>query len=257
VRDWNNIIVVPCYNEAARLRASAFGEFAAANPDTRLIFVDDCSVDSTVDVLRAIQSEVGSQIDVISLSRNMGKAEAVRAGMQAALEQEPLFAGFWDADLATPLDAVPQFRQILEQRPHVDLVLGSRVRLLGRTIQRSFLRHIIGRVFATAASTALRLPVYDTQCGAKLFRAGPRVRDLFAEPFISRWAFDVEVIARLLHSDPRLTTREWTTRFYELPLTRWEDVDGSKVRPLDFPRSMLDLLRIHRRYMRASNPKRS
>lgn len=250
--NWKNIIVVPCYNEAARLRTSAFCEFARGNRDSRVLFIDDCSVDDTQKVLRAMQREIGTQIGILSLPQNMGKAEAVRVGMEAALAEGPLYAGFWDADLATPLDAISQFRAVLEQCPEVLLVLGSRVRLLGRTIRRSPLRHYVGRTFATAASIALRLPVYDTQCGAKLFRAVPAVSDLFLDPFISRWAFDVEVIARLLHSHQRLSSDERIALFYELSLRRWEDVPGSKVRAIDFPRSMLDLLRIHWRYLRGS-----
>jgi glycosyltransferase involved in cell wall biosynthesis len=223
------------------------------NGDTRLLFVNDCSVDDTQKELRALESELGPQISVLSLPQNMGKAEAVRAGMQAALADRPLYAGFWDADLSTPLEAISEFRSIMEERPDVVLVLGSRVRLLGRSIRRSPLRHYVGRVFATAASMALRLPVYDTQCGAKLFRAGPAVNDLFRDPFLSRWAFDVEVIARLLRSKQRLSSDERMAQFYELPLKTWEDVPGSKVRALDFPRSILDLLRIHWRYFRGSN----
>ena len=79
-----NIIIIPCYNEAARLRTSDFREFARGNPDTRLIFVDDCSEDDTLDVLRTLEGESGTQVEVISLARNLGKAGAVRAGMQAA-----------------------------------------------------------------------------------------------------------------------------------------------------------------------------
>ena len=97
---------------------------------------------------------------------------------------------------------------------------------------------------------ALRLPVYDTQCGAKLFRLGPQIERLFSEPFISRWAFDVEVIARLLSFDQGLTDQSRGANLYELPLTLWDDVADSKVRAMDFPRSMFDLLRIHRRYRR-------
>jgi glycosyltransferase involved in cell wall biosynthesis len=223
------------------------------NGDTRLLFVDDCSVDDTQKELRALESELGPQVGVLSLPQNMGKAEAVRAGMLAALADGPRYAGFWDADLSTPLQAISEFRSILEERPEVVLVLGSRVRLLGRSIRRSPLRHYAGRVFATAASMALRLPVYDTQCGAKLFRAGPTVNDLFRDPFLSRWAFDVEVIARLLRNKQRLSSQERMAQFYEMPLTTWEDVPGSKVRVMDFPRSILDLLRIHWRYFRGSN----
>jgi glycosyltransferase involved in cell wall biosynthesis len=248
---WKSIIVIPCYNEAARLSRSAFAEFARRHPDIRLLFVDDCSVDGTANELRAMAAEIGTQIGVLSLPENRGKAEAVRAGMQVALTERPLYLGFWDADLSTPLEAIPEFCAVLDAQPVVVLVLGSRVRLLGRTIRRTPLRHYVGRVFATAASLALRLPVYDTQCGAKLFRVSA-LSGLFDHPFMSRWAFDVEVMARLLHRSNNLSSEERIAQFYELPLHRWEDVPGSKVRAMDFPRSLLDLLRIHRRYMKGS-----
>ena len=250
--EWKNIIVVPCYNKAARLCTSAFREFARGNRDSRVLFVDDCSVDGTQEVLHAMQREMGTQISILSLPKNMGKSEAVRVGMEAALAENPLYAGYWDADLATPLDAIIQFRAVLEQHPKVLLVLGSRVRLLGHTIRRSLFRHCVGRVFATAASMALRLPVYDTQCGAKLFRAVSPVSELFSEPFMSRWAFDVEIIARLMHRNQQVSSDERMAQFYEFPLRHWEDVAGSKVRAMDFPRSMLDLFRIRQRYLRAS-----
>ena len=251
--NWNTIIVVPCYNEAARLNSSAFSEFARCNPDTKILFVDDCSADDTLNVLRSIESEIGRQIRIVSLVKNKGKGEAVRVGMNAAFEEAPLYAGFWDADLATPLEAVPLFREVLKERADVLVVLGSRVRLLGRTIERSPLRHYVGRVFATAASLSVNLPVYDTQCGAKLLRVVSTVKKLFSEPFVSRWAFDVEIIARLLDSERRISNEERTRSFYELPLSRWEDVAGSKVRMTDFPRSLVDLMRIRRRYPRASS----
>ena len=74
--------------------------------------------------------------------------------------------------------------------------------MLGYDIDRSAVRHYLGRVFATAASLILQARVYDTQCGAKLFRAGPALSDALATPFLSRWAFDVEFLGRLLIGSP-------------------------------------------------------
>jgi dolichyl-phosphate beta-glucosyltransferase len=240
-------IVVPCYNEAERLDASAFLCFAAANPGVFFHLVDDGSTDSTLDLLKMLQTANPSSFGVLHLDRNRGKGEAVRSGLLAALEGKCDFVGYWDADLATPLHSISAFQNVLEDRPGTDLVLGARVRLLGRRIERRALRHYLGRVFATGASLALRLPVYDTQCGAKLFRVTPMLRPLLAEPFRSRWVFDVELIARILNGVPP-ADRQHDRRLYELPLAEWTDVGRSRVRAWDFGLAAIDLLSVYLRY---------
>jgi hypothetical protein len=54
--------------------------------------------------------------------------------------------GYWDADLATPLEMIPKFCEILESTGK-HMVIGSRVRLLGRNVQRRAIRHYLGRLF--------------------------------------------------------------------------------------------------------------
>jgi hypothetical protein len=121
--------------------------------------------------------------------------------------------------------------------------MGSRVQLLGRRIERSSLRHYAGRVFATGASLSLGLPVYDTQCGAKLFRPSPALACALEQPFTSRWAFDVELLGRLLRPDTGVPPVA-AERIREEPLLVWSDVPGSKLRPLGALRGGLDLLRL-------------
>jgi glycosyltransferase involved in cell wall biosynthesis len=196
----DTIIVVPCYNEADRFAADCFAAFAAEQTAVRFLFVDDGSSDSTPEVLRKLESRDPHRFALRELPRNRGKAEAVRQGMLAALERDPTYAGYWDADLATPLEAIPSFVELLDERPDLEMVFGSRVKLLGRMIERSALRHYPGRVLATLSSFALGLAVYDTQCGAKLFRASPEIGALFAEPFTANWMFDVELLARLIRA---------------------------------------------------------
>jgi len=173
------VVVVPCYNEGHRLPVARFQDFAAKNPGVTFLFVDDGSSDHTVSVLDEMKRVLPQAIDVLRLPRNEGKGEAVRQGIQAGFSRGARFLAFWDADLATPLDVLPAFREVFDQRPEVDIVLGSRVKLLGRHIERRPLRHYLGRVFATAASFTLDLPVYDTQCGAKMFRAIPEVAEVY------------------------------------------------------------------------------
>ena len=242
-------LVVPCYNEAARLNAQEFKRFAQSG-GAHLVLVNDGSRDDTLPVLHEIQASAPGDVTVVNLERNRGKAEAVRRGMIAALAGDARFVGFWDADLATPFDALAGFLHELNTTPHLEIVIGSRVRLLGRMIDRQASRHYAGRVFATAASVALRLPVYDTQCGAKLFRATDHLGRALATPFLSRWVFDVELLARLGTIDGRYDPMRLVNIVYEFPLLEWRDVAGSKLRATDFAKSAIDLLKIYRRYVR-------
>jgi putative flippase GtrA len=235
-------IVIPCYNEEVRLDVAAFEAFLASSTDVSLILVNDGSTDRTIDVLRRLEEGAGGRVRVIDQQPNKGKSEAVRVGVLAAIDAGARYAGYFDADLATPLAAIPEFGEVLDENPQIDIVLGARVALLGREIDRKATRHYLGRVFATAASLVLDLPVYDTQCGAKLFRVGPRVRQLFERPFGSRWIFDVEILARYLagQGDHR--------GLYELPLRQWTDVGESRVKARDFLRAGGEMAAIYQDY---------
>lgn len=254
--DWPPVtLVVPCYNEARRLDVAAFLRALDDMPALRLLFVDDGSADDTRAVLDGVVAARPGRAAVLALARNGGKAGAVWAGLRHVLADAPAaraaFVGYWDADLATPLPVLADLVAVLRARAACQAVLGSRVRLLGRRIERRAARHYLGRVWATAASVVLRMPVYDTQCGAKLFRvAGPLAAALDA-PFLSRWAFDVELLARL-----RAATagQDVDDCFVEHPLVAWRDVAGSKLTPGAALRSGLDLARIAWRVRRGARP---
>ena len=239
-------LVVPCYNEASRLDADGFVRFATSRPGARLVMVDDGSTDGTRDVLERIHAAAPATVTVLPLAANRGKGEAVRAGVVAALAGNPALVGYFDADLATPLDAVDDFLAVLRTRPGVEFVLGSRVLVMGRDVKRRAIRHYPGRVFATAASLALDLPVYDTQCGAKVLRVTAATGTLFATPFRNRWAFDVELIARYLRLPVAPGEPSRRDRLYELVLPAWHDKPGSNVHWYDFARALIDLSYIWR-----------
>jgi glycosyltransferase involved in cell wall biosynthesis len=243
------MMVVPCYNEELRLPVDQFQRFLCES-QIRFVFVDDGSRDKTLDRLESLRKDHPDRVFVLRSPANQGKAEAVRMGLNFALEQEADYVGYWDADLATPLDAIPQFMAVFSERPDLDMVFGSRVKLLGRHVHRKTGRHYLGRVFATVVSVMLRLPVYDTQCGAKIFRVRPETRDLTAESFRSRWVFDVELLARYIRRQGSSTTA--AQRIYEYPLHVWEDVGDSKVKPFDFFVALRDVIRIYWKYIRAA-----
>ena len=241
-------IVIPCYNEAERLDVEAFRGYAAGAGDLRFLMVDDGSTDRTACVLQSLQDADHDRFSILTLERNSGKAEAVRRGFLAAFERSPDYVGFWDADLATPLETIDEFRKLLDTRADLEVIFGSRVNLLGRSVHRKLGRHYVGRVFATAASAVLRLPIYDTQCGAKLFRATDEIRAIFADPFVSKWIFDVEIIARLGKSRRGTDRPQPRDILYEHPLMSWHDIKGSKLKYRHFVTVAIDLLRIQLRY---------
>ncbi len=235
-------LVVPCFNEAQRLDATAFAELAASG-DVRLLFVDDGSTDATAEVLEALCARSAGRAQWFKLATNSGKAEAVRQGLLLAIAQNFAEIGFLDADLSTPPAELRRLLDALHARPEVQVLIGARVRLLGNAVERKAIRHYLGRVFATAASLTLALNIYDTQCGAKLFRVTPALQAALAEPFVSRWIFDVELLGRLAWGGAGHAPLP-EEAFAEVPLQVWHDVAGSKLRPGHFVRAAGDLVQI-------------
>lgn len=237
----STVVVIPCFNEEKRLDPRAV-EALLEEALVRVILVDDGSRDGTADLLRRIESAHPGRVRALILPRNGGKGEAVRQGMRAALDDGAWSVGYTDADFATPPEEFLRLRQeLLAQGAAV--VLGSRVRRLGSTIERRPARHYLGRIFATAASLSLRVGVYDTQCGAKLFRDRPALRAALEAPFASRWAFDVELLSRLLRPREGVPPVR-ADEMIEVPLRAWRDVAGSKLRGINMLRAGTDLARI-------------
>lgn len=232
-------IVIPCYNEENRFNSRAFLHFVKRALNVHLVFVDDGSKDKTLEILTMLKCIAGLNITVLSLSKNAGKAEAVRQGLIYASQRGFTFLGYWDADLATPLDAIEDFVKVGRKLDTVDVVFGSRRSLLGHRIQRSVARRAVSRTCALLARQAVRLPIGDTQCGAKLLRNTKAVRDALAHPFTAGWLFDVELFARISSK-----VAEPSYAFYELPLLEWEEVAGSKVTGTTIVKSGFRMLRL-------------
>jgi glycosyltransferase involved in cell wall biosynthesis len=236
-------LIIPCYNEAGRFDAEGFHALAGL-ADVTLVFVNDGSTDDTEAVLRRFCDGSGGRAELISLAQNGGKAEGVRLGLSHALDAGAEIVGYVDADLATPTAEIDRLIETLRADVRSAL-LGSRVQLLGTTIERSALRHYVGRVFGTLASLILRVPIYDTQCGAKVFRRTAALEAALADPFVSRWCFDIELLGRLLIGTvevPGLPVDE----IRELPLRSWRDVPGSNISLASAPQVVFELIRVAR-----------
>jgi dolichyl-phosphate beta-glucosyltransferase len=235
-------LVVPCYNERDRIDVARFSTEADEH-NLQILFVDDGSSDGTGEFLEQ-QIAGRPRLSLVRRPSNHGKAAAVREGMLAAVPRFPQaqWVGFWDADLSNPLSEAPRMLQFSKiEGGGFDAVWASRIMRAGSSVKRKFRRHLFGRLFATAAGELLNVRAYDTQCGAKLFRREV-VEEVFGEPFISRWIFDVEIYCRMGHE-----------RILEYPVKEWRDVPGSKVRiPREILRVAGDLAAIRKKYGRSA-----
>src|SRR5437016_5496064 len=187
-------IVVPAYNEAARLGRSLQEIIRYLNgtrEPSEVIVVDDGSTDETAEIARqSLQDSAVVSTRVVRYEENRGKGYAVRLGL---LEAQASIALFSDADLSTPITETPKLVEAI-RNGECDLAFGSRALdrgLIG--VHQPWRREQGGRVFNLIVRVATGLPFWDTQCGFKAFRMNV-CRPLIEAAQIDRFGFDVELI---------------------------------------------------------------
>jgi glycosyltransferase involved in cell wall biosynthesis len=221
-------MIVPCFNESKRWR-SEYWTAATSLKGIEWIFVNDGSSDNTKEILDAF-SLSRLNVRAIHLTPNVGKGEAVRAGMLSAIcgsKPDLQGIGFIDADGAFDLGDIDRVVQIfyskLREDTGFDAIWTARVQLAGRNISRSNFRHYVGRVIATVVSARFPESPYDTQSGFKIFAASSELKNCLSDPFLTRWLFDIEILLRWRSQTLR------SMKVWEEPLLAWNDVAGSKV----------------------------
>lgn len=234
-------IIIPFYNEEKRFDIEKFNSFLSNHTKIFFCLVNDGSNDGTLSILKNLKSNFDN-IEVLDLQQNKGKAEAIRSGINHVLGWKDFeYIGFLDADFSAPPEIIPY---MLKSANGSSILLGSRIMFLGMNISRNPLRHYVGRLFATMASEILGLPIYDTQCGAKIFSRN--IIDIaFKDPFITTWLFDLEIIMRIVNE---LGWVKFVQISREIPLYEWIEKGGSKVNISYVFRLPFDLLRIRWKY---------
>jgi glycosyltransferase involved in cell wall biosynthesis len=234
-------IIIPFYNEEKRFDVESFNEFVKTHTDISFCLVNDGSSDRTIQILNELQQRF-SNVEALDLKINRGKAEAIRSGVKHLLTKKSYsHIAFLDADFSAPLETIPY---MLDYASDKSVVLGSRILYLGSNISRNPFRHYVGRVFATMASEILNLPIYDTQCGAKIF-AVKMAEVGFKDTFVTTWLFDLELIMRIINE---FGWDYFMKNSREVPLPVWIEKGGSKVKLSYAFKMPFDLLKIRRKY---------
>ena len=184
-------IVIPAYNESARLGATLEKVLAyvhAQRWDAEVVVVNDGSRDNTADIIRSFAAK-DPIVQLVENPGNRGKGYSVRNGMLHARGKIVLFS---DADLSSPIEEAPKLIEALESG--ADIAIGSRWLQTSRQTHRQPLyRQFFGRCFNLLTRMVMNLPFADNQCGFKAFTRDA-AQTVFQLQTIERWGFDPEIL---------------------------------------------------------------
>lgn len=225
-------LVIPAYNEENRITSTLEKTISYLDNfllDYEIIVVNDGSYDKTVNVVNVIASR-NPYIKLINLPKNSGKGFAVRTGMLSATGELILFM---DADGATPINEIAKLIAAIEGG--ADIAIASRsikdenTRIIGK-LHRKVMRFVLNFI----VRTFLRLDIYDTQCGFKVFKHNV-VKELFSRQRIFDYGFDIEIL---------FLAKKLGYKIAEIPVN-WCDVGNSKLRLIkDSVKILLDIFKI-------------
>lgn len=237
------LVIIPFYNEEARILKAEFTTAFTNNTNVDFYLVDDGSSDSTPTILDAFASTFQNVL-VLKLKENSGKAEAIRQAVLNVEVSKYHYIAYLDADLSTPFSELFRLMDYISTSQHISMVMGTRIKLLGNNVHRSLLRHYFGRIFATIISQfILKIPVYDTQCGAKIIDA-TLAKELFKKSFQTKWLFDIEILLRYKAID-----RNFCNKVVEIPLNTWIERGTSKIKFYEFILFPFQIMKIFFKYV--------
>jgi glycosyltransferase involved in cell wall biosynthesis len=186
------------------------------------LFVDDASTDN-LDYIYSLKEKY-KNVFYLRLTKNLGKANAIREGLLYAANYTQLntytlgYLDFDDSILASEAQRIiALFSSKIEELNSVDTLWASRVKLNGRNIIRSNLRHFYSRILITLIGFNYPLLPYDSQCGFKLFLNNDIFQESIQSPFLTKWFIDLELLIRLTQiSGKRIN-------IWEEPLLSWKE----------------------------------
>jgi len=157
-------IIIPCFNESenvVELAKEIQGLTFDADYEVISIFIDDCSKDKTLSILK------GNQLNHLALPVNLGIGGAVQTGLKYAKNNNFDYAIQMDGDGQHPPTELFKIIEELESKD-ADLVIGSR--FVGtESFRSSALRRFGIRFLSNLIKILIGLRIYDCTSGYRGF----------------------------------------------------------------------------------------
>jgi glycosyltransferase involved in cell wall biosynthesis len=220
-------IVIPAYNESARIEATLERVLDCVETrgwDAEVIVVDDGSSDDTVAILQRWMADQ-KRLHLVKNPGNRGKGYAVRNGL---LQARGNIVMFTDADLSSPMEEAERLMEAIDSG--ADVAIGSRwLDKQKQTVHQPLYRRFFGRCFNGVTRRVVGLPFKDTQCGFKAFRRDA-AQTIFRLQTIERWGFDPEIL---------FIAQKLKYKIVEVPVT-WGHDERSRISYLKDGMKMLE-----------------
>lgn len=184
-------IIIPAYNEEHRIRKTLYdyGDFFSKKFKERfeiLVVLNGCT-DNTLGIVKEARKK-RKQIKYLDIKERIGKGGAVIQGFKLA---KGALVGFVDADNSTSAKA---YYDLVLNIDGYDAIIASRW-VKGSVISKKqpIFRRVGSRGFNILVRVLFGIGVYDSQCGAKLFKKGV-VKKIINKVGITQWAFDIDLL---------------------------------------------------------------
>lgn len=224
-------VIIPTYNEEKRIEKTLLSvdEYLTKRSyDYEILVVNDGSKDETANIVNGLAGRIKG-LKLIDNKENHGKGWVVRRGM---LEARGDYRLFMDADNSTTIDHLEKFWPHI--REEYDVVIAS-IAVKGAQVVKveKFYRRLLGKLGNLWIQFWVLPGVWDSQRGFKFF-SKKAAEMIFSKLKISRWGFDIEVLA---------LARKLGFRIKEVPI-RWANEGESKVKPSAYFQVLLEVLKI-------------
>lgn len=222
-------VIVPVYNEERHLAEAIDLLMKAPCPlEREWIFIDDCSKDKSLEILKAASAKYGFK--VLEQKPNRGKGAAVIRGFQEATGD---FIMIQDADFEYDPKDVPSLLEPLIQ-DKADVVFGSRFKKSAYQVHRTY-HYFVNRFLTVVSNMLSGIYLTDMETCYKIFRADViKPMKLVSQ----RFGIEVELTAKVA---------KIRARIYELPISYYPRtrLQGKKINWKDGVAALFHLIRFN------------